>query len=101
MKNMSKGVTTLIENKPMHAFNSAMAMEDANRFMTLNLKKRKPIFKNYIHNNASILRKEHQTKNLRAVEDNERKQMNSLLEKMSTKSSHMERSTRTGPMNTI
>lgn len=38
-----------------------MLKEDSNRFMSVNLRKRKPIFKNYIHNNTSILRKEVQT----------------------------------------
>ena len=65
LKNLSSGVTYLIENKPTISFNSKMALEDTNRFLTLNLKKRKPIFKNYIHNNASILRKEHQVGKLR------------------------------------
>ena len=37
LKNVSSGVTYLIENKPMQKFNSKMAMEDTNRFMTLNL----------------------------------------------------------------
>ena len=46
-----------------------MAMEDTNRFMTLNLNKRKPIFKNFIHNNASILRKEFQTSKLKEAEE--------------------------------
>ena len=101
LKNVSSGVTHLIENKPMHVFNSKMALDDTNRFMTLNLKKRKPIFKNYIHNNASILRKEHQTGKLREAKEQERKNLSTYLDKISTKSSALERSTKTGPMNTI
>ena len=72
LKNMSQGVTTLIENRPMHLFANQMANEDRNRFMTLNLKKRKPIFKNYIMNNASILRKEVQLSRKEEYEEHER-----------------------------
>ena len=61
LKNESKAVTNLIENRPMQYFANKMAMEDTSRFMTLQLQKRKPIFKNYIKNNASILRSEIQT----------------------------------------
>ena len=71
-KNVSTAVTNLIENRPMAYFNSKMAEEDTNRFMTTNLSKRKPIFKNYIHNNASILRKEAQTSKLREYDAHER-----------------------------
>ena len=39
-----------------------MAEYDRTCFMNKNLGKRKPIFKNYIHNNTSILRKEIQIK---------------------------------------
>ena len=39
-----------------------MAEYDRTCFMNKNLSKRKPIFKNYIHNNPSILRKEIQIK---------------------------------------
>ena len=78
-----------------------MAAADSNRFMSINLNKRKPIFKNFIQNNASILRKEYQTQKLKEAQESERKQLNSFLEKMSTKSSALERSQKMGPMNTI
>ena len=35
-----------------------MAAADGKHLLTLNLQKRKPIFKNYIQNNTSILRRE-------------------------------------------
>ena len=57
-------MSALIESQPMHAFAAQMAAADGSQFMTLNLQKRKPIFKNYIHNNASILRREAQTSKL-------------------------------------
>ena len=82
MKNMSHGVTNLIENRPMHSYSNQMQMEDTNRFMSLNLKKRKPIFKNYIQNNTSILRKEAQASKLKNYAEHERKQQ-SYLDKMS------------------
>ena len=39
-------------------YNAKMAADDVSRFMTINHFKRKPIFKNYIQNNTSILRRE-------------------------------------------
>ena len=42
-----------------------MMADDTNRFLSVNLKKRKPIFKNYIMNNTSILRKELQTNKMK------------------------------------
>ena len=64
LKNFSKEAHTLIEHRPMQHYASKMAADDHNQFMNVNLKKRKPIFKNYIHCNASILRKEVQTSKL-------------------------------------
>ena len=72
LKNMSPELTNLIENRPMQSYAKQMAMEDTNRFMTMNLQKRKPIFKNYIHNNASILRKEVQTSKMQEFVEHER-----------------------------
>ena len=101
LKNVSRDVCNLIENRPMHSFARQMASDDCNRFMTLNLAKRKPIFKNYIHNNASILRKEAQTQKLQEITDHERKEF-SYLDKISQKaSSAMDRSAKTGPLNTL
>ena len=108
MKNASIEVTALIENKPGQNFSQKRAAEDSNLFMTLNLQKRKPIFKNYIQNNASILRKEAQMGKLKKLQDEESHQA-SYLDKMSgvagkistTRSSAMDRNTRMGPMHTI
>ena len=72
LKNMSNNVTDLIENRPMQSFAMKMAQDDTNRFMTLNLKKRKPIFKNYIKNNASILRNEIQCQRKDAYTEHDR-----------------------------
>ena len=58
LKNMSHDVANLIENRPMQSFSQKMAMDDCNRFLTLNLKKRQPIFKNHTKTNSSILRSE-------------------------------------------
>ena len=60
LKNDSKNATHLIEHRTLDQFAKQMAMDDASNFISMNLKKRKPIFKNYIHNNASIIRKEYQ-----------------------------------------
>ena len=100
-KNASVEVTQLIENQAGTSFSQKRAAEDANLFMTINLQKRKPIFKNYIQNNASILRKEVQLSKLKKINDHERKEV-SYLEKVSTtRSSAMDRNTRMGPMHTI
>ena len=71
-KNQSFGVSNLIENRPGHNFANKMAAEDSNRFMTVNLKKRKPIFKNYTKTNASIIRKEIVDHKLEQISENER-----------------------------
>jgi len=42
--------------------------------MTVNLQRRKPIFKNYIKNNASILRKELQDRRMAQFTDHEKKE---------------------------
>ena len=55
-------------------------------FMNKNLSKRKPIFKNYIQNNTSILRKEMQTKKmhqLKAIEEREAEYLDRLTNKVS------------------
>ena len=62
LKNMSPQVQNLIENRPMQSFATKMALDDTNRFMTMNLKKRQPIFKNHTKTNSSILRSEIQCK---------------------------------------
>ena len=54
--------------------------------MNKNLSKRKPIFKNYIQNNTSILRKEMQTKkmhHLKAIEEREADYLDRLTSKVS------------------
>ena len=61
-KNMSHQAQNLVEGKPRSQYATAMAEYDRTCFMNKNLGKRKPIFKNYIHNNTSILRKEIQIK---------------------------------------
>lgn len=73
LKNMSPNVYDLIENRPMQQFTSQMAFNDSNRFMTVNLRKRKPIFKNHTKTNASILRHEVQRQKKEALEDHDRR----------------------------
>ena len=90
----------MIEHRPLDFFSKQRALDDSNRFMTINLNKRKPIFKNYIHNNASILRKEAQLSKLQEIKDREQERM-SYLERASQGSSAIERSTRVDPMNTV
>ena len=55
--------------------------------MSKNLSKRKPIFKNYIHNNTSILRKEIQVKKkqqLQALQDREEEYLDRLTSKVNS-----------------
>ena len=59
-KNLSVECRSLINHDPMNVFVKNMRQSDAMDFMNQQLNKRKPIFKNYIHNNASILRAETQ-----------------------------------------
>ena len=58
LKNFSHDVQQLIENRPMQALNTKIALEDCNRFLSINLAKRQPIFKNHTKTNSSILRSE-------------------------------------------
>ena len=64
-----------------------MAEYDRTCFMNKNLGKRKPIFKNYIHNNTSILRKEIQTKKkqeLQALQAKEEEYLDRLTSKVNS-----------------
>ena len=64
MKNQSLQAQALLEGEPERTFATSMHERDRALFMSKNLEKRKPIFKNYIQNNAYILRKEAQTKKM-------------------------------------
>jgi len=100
LKNMSMQVTSLIENQPGQSFNLKCANDDQNRFMSINLHKRQPIFKNYIHNNASILRRETQLSKLSQYRDSEMKEQ-TYLDRLSKTSSALGRQAKTGPLHTI
>ena len=100
LKNMSQDVQNLIENRPMQSFSKKMELDDCNRFLSFNLKKRQPIFKNHTKTNASIMRSE-----IRCAKKEEMSQLDSAqlsyLDKISVKSNPMERSKRTGPMQAL
>ena len=62
MKNQSFQAQALLEGQPNSTYASKMYEQDRCSFMNKQLGKKKPIFKNYIQNNAYILRKESQVK---------------------------------------
>lgn len=100
LKNLSPQVQNLIENRPMQSFATKMALDDSNRFMTMNLKKRQPIFKNHTKTNTSILRSEMQCKKKETMSYNDSSRL-SYLDKVSIKSSVLDRVKRTGPVQAL
>lgn len=96
LKNMSPQVQNLIEHRPLQNFANKMALDDSNRFMTMNLKKRQPIFKNHTKTNSSILRSEIQCKKKETMSYNDSERQ-SFLDKVTIKSSVLDRVKRTGP----
>ena len=100
LKNMSQDVQNLIENRPMQSFSKKMELEDCNRFLSFNLKMRKPIFKNHTKTNASIMRSEIRCKKKEEMSQQDSANL-SYLDKISVKSNPMERSKRTGPMQAL
>eukprot|EP00353_Schmidingerella_taraikaensis_P017917 CAMPEP_0185616148 /NCGR_PEP_ID=MMETSP0436-20130131/38465_1 /TAXON_ID=626734 ORGANISM="Favella taraikaensis, Strain Fe Narragansett Bay" /NCGR_SAMPLE_ID=MMETSP0436 /ASSEMBLY_ACC=CAM_ASM_000390 /LENGTH=108 /DNA_ID=CAMNT_0028252555 /DNA_START=556 /DNA_END=882 /DNA_ORIENTATION=+ len=100
LKNMSHEAANLIENRPMQSFATKMALDDCNRFMTLNLRKRQPIFKNHTKTNSSILRSEVQCKKKETISQHDSQHF-SYLDKISVKSNPLERSKRTGPVQAL
>jgi t-SNARE complex subunit (syntaxin) len=86
-KNRSHQAQSLVEGQPRSQYATAMAEYDRSCFLNKNLGKRKPIFKNYIQNNTSILRKEIQTKkkqHLQALQDREEEYLDRLTSKVNS-----------------
>jgi len=74
LKNQSFQATELLQGEPQRTFASSMYEKDRVMFMSKQIGKKKPIFKNYQQNNTFILRKEAQEKKrdqLRAAEEKE------------------------------
>jgi len=76
-----------------------MAQDDHNRFMSINLNMRQPIFKNHTKTNTSILRSEVQCKKKQNM--SERQSELSYLDKLSVPSTALDRVQRTGPVQAL
>lgn len=85
----------------MQSFNSKMALDDCNRFLSINLAKRQPIFKNHTKTNSSILRSEIQCSKKDEMMSTHESAKLSYLDKISVKSNPMDRVKRTGPMQAL
>jgi len=86
LKNQSFQAAELLEGAPQRTFASKMYEKDRVMFMSKQIGKKKPIFKNYQQNNTFILRKEAQEKKrdqLRAAEEIESQYLDRLSSKVS------------------
>lgn len=65
-------MTELIQNHYMNEYANLRREQDRESFLDSKLMNRKPIFKNYIDNNANIMRREVQIKKMRQFKEKER-----------------------------